>query len=103
MSEKADRNAMLRAIAEALASGAKNKAALARVRLSVSRGTLPTAAQLKLVNDSRERVQLSRISLPVFDKQRAKLRSETWKKQANEAQAALQASRPLAPPRRAES
>jgi hypothetical protein len=103
VTEKADRRLLLNAIAEALASGAKNKSALARVRLSVSRGSIPTAAQLRLVNETRERVQLTRVSVPVYDKQRIKKRWELWKQETNDKQRDLQSSRPLAPPRRIES
>lgn len=95
-----DRSAMLAAISEALASGAKNKAALARVRLSVSRGATPTVAQLRVVNETRERVGLRRISVAVYDKKRTKRRWEKWKNEVNETHESLVASRPLSPPQR---
>jgi hypothetical protein len=97
--EKKDRDALRKAISEAQGAGARNFDAMRRVLNTTRTGEPPTAAQLRMVNATRARLGLPRVSLPVFDRERRRSFFERRSQTINSEHAALAASRPLSPPR----
>ena len=98
--QKTDRNTLRAAIAQAIGAGARNLDALKRVLKTTQSGEPPTAVQLRMVNATRARLGLPRVSLPVFDREKRRARFEQRSQTINSEFAALAASRPLAPPDR---
>ena len=96
--QKKDRDTLRKAIAEAVAQGALNRAALNRVLKTTNKGEPPTAVQLRMVNYTRARLGLPRVSLPVFDREKRREFFERRSQTINSEHAALAASRPLSPP-----
>ncbi len=98
--QKTDRSTLRNAIAEAIGAGARNLDALKRVLKTTQSGEPPTAAQLRMVNATRTRLGLPRVSLPVFDREKRRAFFERRSQTINSEHATLVASRPSAPPDR---
>lgn len=98
--QKKDRDALRKAIAEAVEKGARNRDALNRVLKTTKTGEPPTAVQLRMVNYTRSRLGLPRVSLPVFDREKRREFFERRSQTINYEHATLVASRPLSPPGR---
>jgi hypothetical protein len=94
-----DRATVLGAISEALLRGARNRKALEAVRRTVRAGAPPTSKQLDLVNDTRERLGMPRVSVPVYDREKKRRMWKHHQQKVNSEHATLVASRPLSPPR----
>jgi hypothetical protein len=96
--QKIDRSTLRNAIAEAIGAGARNLDALKRVLKTTQSGEPPTAAQMRMVNATRARFELPRVSLPVFDREKRREFFERRSQTINSERATLVASRPLRPP-----
>ena len=96
--QKKDRETIREAIAEAIQGGARNLDALKRVIKTTRGGYPPTAAQLRMVNATRVRLGMPRVSLPVFDREKRRSFFERRSQTINSEHATLVASRPLSPP-----
>lgn len=97
--QKKDRDTLREAIAEAIGAGAKNMTAMKRVLKTTQSGEPPTSYQLRMVNATRSRFGLPRVSLPVFDREKRRVFFERRSQTINSEHATLVASRPLSPPK----